>query len=721
MVYIILNGVLCVFLIAYSYAVDRKKMIEYGMTVNSILFLFSYTLAVFLNLLLINFFPNYTMMFMLVRVSEILEKFFLLNFCLSIMAYPSFKKTKIGLLLEILITGAFIYIVFKSTLSIVTSKNTGLQFYTQYLTPTSLFRWQTEWNILFHYVFPGVAALYIIVRPANTKNKLEQERLVVHLVALLAVVLSYVAFTAATKIAPFFYSLKGFGYLVGIYLAYNASKIHIVNDFKTLLMKFLQIFWIYVVPAILLGVVMIFISKYKDENLLLFLAIVSPVLVAIFLRTNVLPQIFSRRGNTITVGYEKALEKKFADLEYNLSVENFGNQVSTILASEVKCTGINILISNGNEFASVYSSYPSIKSLPLEYPAFDVMMGVGRQVAFKNQLESHHALAGARAGLTEIFEKDSSEACILLAEGYRVFGIILLNEKELGNDYNKYDYNTFNKLYPYFFMIGYYMNSVANEGVIGTINREIKMSDQVIHSIQENMDFIRNPKIDVGYMMKPARNIGGEFIDFIRLTDTRHIVILGSMSGKGITASMSMVIMKSIIRTFLSDIHDFKELIQRINHFIRFNLPRGTFFAGVFALLDFSDNMMYYINCGVPTLMLYTQSYNNVIEIQGDGRVLGFVPDISKYAKVKKIKLNPGDVIFACTDGLIESQALRGESFGKARLQKSIMDNLSYSSNKITQFTYENLRDFTSKEQEADITCLAMKIFADKGGANGTT
>ena len=53
--------------------------------------------------------------------------------------------------------------------------------------------------------------------------------------------------------------------------------------------------------------------------------------------------------------------------------------------------------------------------------------------------------------------------------------------------------------------------------------------------------------------------------------------------------------------------------------------------------------------------------------------------------------------------------------------KKSIMDNLSYSSNKITQFTYENLRDFTSKEQEADITCLAMKIFADKGGANGTT
>lgn len=721
MIYIILTGLLSVFLVIYSYVVDKDKLVENGMTVNSILVLFTYVLSIFLTLLLINFLPNYTMLFMMVRISEILEKLFLLNFCLSIMAYPAIKKTRIGFLLEILIAALLVYAVFKGTLSVVASKTTGLYVYTQYLTPTSLFRWQTILSVLFHYVFPGVAALYIIVRPANTKNRLEKERLIVHLAALAVVVVSYIALTAAVKIAPFFYTLKGFGYLVGIYLAYSATKIHIVHDFKTLLVKFLHIFWLYVVPAIVIGIVVIFTAQYRDENRLLFIGILCFALLAIFLRTNFLPQIISRRSTGIAAGYDKSLERKLADLEYNLSVENFGDQVAKILASEVKCTGINILISNGNEFASVYSSYPSISSLPLEYPAFDVMMGVGRQVAFKNQLESHHALAGARAGLSELFEKDGSQACILLAEGYRVFGFILLNEKNLGNDYNKYDYTIFTKLYPYFFMIGYYMNSVANEGVIGTINREIKMSDQIIHSIQENMDFIRCSHIDVGYMMKPARNIGGEFIDFIRLTDTRHIVILGSMSGKGITASMSMVIMKSIIRTFLADIHDFKELIQKVNHFIRFNLPRGTFFAGVFALLDFSDNIMYYINCGVPTLMLYTQSYNNVIEIQGDGRVLGFVPDISKYAKVKKIKLNPGDLIFACTDGLIESQSLRGESFGKARLQRTIMDNLSYSSNKITQFTYENLKEFTSKEQEADITCLVMKVFADKGGANGTT
>ena len=226
------------------------------------------------------------------------------------------------------------------------------------------------------------------------------------------------------------------------------------------------------------------------------------------------------------------------------------------------------------------------------------------------------------------------------------------------------------------------------------------------------MDFIKNPKVDVGYLMVPAHNIGGEFIDFIRLTDERHIFVLGAMNGKGITASMSMVILKSIIRTFLSETKDFKELIQKVNAFIRFNLPKGTFFSGVFALMDFKENVMYYINCGVPALLLYTQAYNNVIEIQGEGRVLGFAKNIEKLVKVKKIKLNPGDIVFACTEGLIDSLSLRGEMFGKDRIQKSIMENLTYASDKLAQFTYQNLLAFTSKELEADITVLVLKYLS---------
>jgi serine phosphatase RsbU (regulator of sigma subunit) len=258
------------------------------------------------------------------------------------------------------------------------------------------------------------------------------------------------------------------------------------------------------------------------------------------------------------------------------------------------------------------------------------------------------------------------------------------------------------------------MRNISNQAIVGTVNREIRMSSQIITSIQENMDPIKNPKYDTGYIMEHAHNIGGEFVDLIRLSDSRHIFVLGDLSGKGISASMSMVIIKSIIRTFLQETRDFKLLVEKVNSFIRYNLPKGTFFEGVFALLDFNDDTMYYINCGVPALFLYTKSYNNVIEIQGEGRVLGFAKDIGKLIKVKKVKLSPGDVIVTCTDGLIDSKSLRGETYGKERIQRSITENTSYMANVMARTIYNSAADFLAKELDDDVSILVIKRLANK-------
>ena len=253
------------------------------------------------------------------------------------------------------------------------------------------------------------------------------------------------------------------------------------------------------------------------------------------------------------------------------------------------------------------------------------------------------------------------------------------------------------------------MRNISNKDIIDVVNREIRMSSQIITSIQENIDHIKNPKVDTGYMMVPSHNIGGEFIDLIRLTDTRHLFVVGDLSGKGIAASMNMVILKSIIRTYLSETHDFKELVTKVNFFVRDSLRKGTIFAGLFALIDFETDTMYYINCGIPALMMYTQVYNNVIEIQGSGHVLGFVKDISPYLSVKTIKLNRGDIILACTDGLINSHSLRGEQFGKERVQQALLDNSTYPAQRMAQFTFDSLLKFMSKEMEDDVSILILK------------
>ncbi|MBQ5847742.1 MAG: serine/threonine-protein phosphatase, partial [Treponema sp.] len=302
----------------------------------------------------------------------------------------------------------------------------------------------------------------------------------------------------------------------------------------------------------------------------------------------------------------------------------------------------------------------------------------------------------------------------ILNEGRNIVGLITMGKKISGDHLKEYDYNVFTKYYSYFFVFGYYMRNISNKEVISTVNREIKMSSQIITSIQENIDHVKNEKSDIGYLMVPAHNIGGEFIDMIRLTDTRHLFVIGDLSGKGIAASMNMVILKSIIRTYLAETHDFKTLVVKINSFIRDSLRKGTIFAGLFALMDYETDTIYYINCGIPAMFLYTEAYNNVIEIQGSGHILGFVSDISPYISVKQIKLNKSDIVFTCTRGLIESHSLRGEQYGKDRIQRNMVANVMYPAHRMAQFSYDNLMKFMSHELEDDISVLVMKYLKNE-------
>lgn len=371
---------------------------------------------------------------------------------------------------------------------------------------------------------------------------------------------------------------------------------------------------------------------------------------------------------------------------------------------------MHILVESEGTLKSIYDQEGMKEvSLPAASPVFEAMLNQGRMILLKSEVDNAHLFEEHRDEVHRMFAATRSEAIILLAEGRRIIGAMALGEKAGGNIYSDYDYNTFSKLYSYLFVFGYYMRNIANQSIVGTVNREIRMSSQIITSIQENMDPLKNPRFDTGYLMEHAHNIGGEFVDLIRLSEKRHIFVVGDLSGKGISASMSMVIIKSIIRTYLQETKDFKTLVEKVNSFIRFNLPKGTFFEGIFGLIDFTDDTLYYINCAVPSLFLYTRSYNNVIEIQGEGRVLGFVKDIARYIKIKRVKLNPGDIIVACTDGIIDSRSLRGEAYGKERVQKSITESTAYTAQVMARTIYQNASDFLAKEFDDDVSILVIK------------
>lgn len=495
-----------------------------------------------------------------------------------------------------------------------------------------------------------------------------------------------------------------------VLMLYKSVTLSEAFDVKSSLISLAKFFYTFLFEAILAGLLFALLLPLRENQSSKFvLFYLAGVLVILFVGYNLAKFINSRSKNHDSK-YSRRLEEKLANIDYEDSSDVVTQNVVNILQETLDTSSVEILIELKERFLSVaYSSTGLEIELPLDTNAFDLLLNANRSVVFKSHVESDHIYQGVQSELMGLFEKTKTEALILLREGRHIFGVLFLGPKRNGGAYSDYDFEAFQNLYSYFFVIGYYMKNIANESVVGTVIRELQMSGQIIQSIQENIDIINNPKVDVGYISVSAHNLGGEFVDFIRLTEDRYIMVIGDVSGKGINASMSMVILKSLIRTFLGETKDFKELVQKVNYFIRMNLPKGTFLAGLFALVDFRENTMYYINCGVPALFMYNQAYNNVIEIQGDGRVLGFVKDVSKIVKVKKVKLNPGDIIVACTDGLIDSESLRGEPFGKDRVQKSIHENMAYPADKMAKFLHSELLEFTSKELEDDLSVIAVK------------
>lgn len=571
--------------------------------------------------------------------------------------------------------------------------------------------WVTLFTSLYRYIIPIVCFLFLTMLQEDKATQLEKYQSAVIAEGFLLLWLISFAIKFISSIKPAFSLLFLYAYLflyVVIYIALTKTS---VPSGKAMFVTFIKTVLSYLVPAAVVGALCTFYQPSGDSFSVAFVILFCLYAAAGVFLSLVISDLLSSSSRLYTADYEASLERDLAGVEFKgAEMEAVIARMFEILRKNVETSSMGVYILSGsNELTMAYSSNNVDIRIPVNNVMFDTLLNINKSVVVSTEIEKEHDLAIIKNELEDFFAVTKSDAFFILNEGHNIFGVITLGVKISGDRYKEYDYNVFVKLYSYFFVFGYYMRNISNKDVIGIVNREIRMASQIITSIQENLDHVKNPKIDIGYLMVPAHSIGGEFIDMIRLTDTRHLFVVGDLSGKGIAASMNMVILKSIIRAYLSEVHDFKQLVVKLNRFVRDSLPKGTIFAGLFALIDFTTDTMYYINCGIPALMAYTQVYNNIIEIQGSGHVLGFVKDISPYLSVKTTKLQPGDIILACTDGLVQSHSLRGEQFGKERIQQSILDNSTYPAQRMAQFIFDGLVKFMSKEMEDDVSILALK------------
>lgn len=713
MVYFVLIVILFLFLIGFSSIADvrleeeaNKQLIHSALLLTIVTAVEAITIAcaLWINARAVLFFAR--LMFAILCWMCCALSFWILRF-------PKTSRSVTATVIKTVFEIFVVYVLFYQTTDITISLKDGFTI-TSNLIEGLPFTWYQLMIGVFAVLIPGIAFISLLFRFESLKNRLiRQQMTFISLIIVLGAFALYAVCIMTNEVAPAFDLLFPYVIALVIFLIFWTVARAVLIDFSVIKNATVSIFFNYIVASIIAGVGFAVMQPLRRSNpplfMLIYFLLTGGLLVLSYQTTKITKRIQGSRDTN----YSDHFEEQLASIDFNDGLENIEKKLENIFKENVQNLSLDVLVESGEtELVTLYSSHDKTMHIPLEGKIFDTALNAQQNIIFRTHAENTHDLAPAREELLNLFNSTGTEGLVILNEGRRVFGAILLGQKRLGNAYTDYDFEVFNRLYSHFFLIGYYLKNIANESVVGTVNREIQMSGQIIQSIQENMDFIDNPKVDVGYLSVAAHNLGGEYLDFIRLSDTRHMVILGDMSGKGINASMSTVILKSIVRTFLSETTDFKQLVQKVNRFIRNNLPKGTYFSGIFGLIDFTDNTMYYINCGIPALFLYNHAYNNTIEIQGEGRVLGFVKSIEKLVKVKKVTLNPGDVLLACTDGLLSSKSIRGDTFGRDRIQRSIIENLGFPASKMVQFLHKEQLDFISRELDDDVSIVAIKCLS---------
>jgi sigma-B regulation protein RsbU (phosphoserine phosphatase) len=212
---------------------------------------------------------------------------------------------------------------------------------------------------------------------------------------------------------------------------------------------------------------------------------------------------------------------------------------------------------------------------------------------------------------------------------------------------------------------------------------------------------------------QPARSVSGDYYDFLAISEGVVAFAIGDVAGKGISAALLMAAIQSNMRTQLTSINGNRPdglstapLVAALNRQLYANTSPEKYATFYFALYDDAEHAVTYTNAGhLPPLVVRNGSLQ---PLEPTGTVVGAFP-IARYEE-QKVALEPGDILVAYTDGMVEPENPYGEMFGEERLRDLLLRYAAEDSNEIIARAMEAVVQWTgSSELQDDMTMLIAR------------
>jgi predicted ester cyclase len=236
---------------------------------------------------------------------------------------------------------------------------------------------------------------------------------------------------------------------------------------------------------------------------------------------------------------------------------------------------------------------------------------------------------------------------------------------------------------------------------------------QVARQIQQELLPESVPKLD-GWQLAtyygPAREVGGDFYDFVKLSSGRLGLIVGDATGHGMPAALVMATTRGMLRAVVQSSESPGEVLARVNEALVADIPPSTFVTCLYGILDPESGRFIYANAGHNLPCRHHDDQAD--ELRARGMPLGLMPGTG-YEE-KEAVLDSGDSVLFYSDGLVEAHDPKGEMFGFPRLRALVAEHSEEGS--LVDLLLEELHSFTGEgwEQEDDITLLTLERSATR-------
>jgi hypothetical protein len=213
-------------------------------------------------------------------------------------------------------------------------------------------------------------------------------------------------------------------------------------------------------------------------------------------------------------------------------------------------------------------------------------------------------------------------------------------------------------------------------------------------------------RLELSGVWQPARTMGGDYYDLLKLSDHELAVCIGDVAGKGMPAALLMSGLQAAVRASASNSP--RDLCERVRRVVISSLSGGRFVTFFYATLDTQAMRLRWCNAGHNAPIL-ARADGTMVRLSDGGPAFTRLFRDTGYEE-RELALMPGDRLVLFTDGVSESTDGEGELFGEERIEELVADSRELGARELQQTIVDAASSFSRGELEDDLTLVVVRV-----------